>query len=93
MPEALSDDYFNRKFLEIVNEGGEEMWYALDQLCKEAAREAILPGANLETTARIGLCFALQKAYGTKSFRRDHIKTIMEHLTNANIALTNIENE
>lgn len=80
MSEALKDDYYHRSFVEIVNKSGEDMWDQLNALCKEAAEEAVLPQSNKETNRKIALCFALQKSYSLKSFRREHIKTIMDHL-------------
>ncbi|MDF9797101.1 hypothetical protein OKW21_002364 [Catalinimonas alkaloidigena] len=80
MQEALNDEYFHRNFVETVNQGGEQLWKNLDNLCKEAAREAIFPNGGEQTNKKIALCFALQKSYSIKSFSRVHIRTILEKL-------------
>lgn len=80
LSEALEDDDFHKGFVETINQGGEDMWEKLDSLCKEAAKEIVLPGGNQETIQKIALCFALQKSYSIKSFTRNHIRRVMENL-------------
>ena len=84
LSEALEDTYYHKSFVELINQGGDDMWGKLDSLCKEVSGEVVLPGGNEETIKKIALCFALQKGYSIKSFSRNNIKRIIESLINLN---------
>lgn len=80
MSEALEDDYYHKSFLEVINNGGQDMWVKLNALCREVAEEIVLPGGSREQTKRAALCFALQKSFMIRSFNRRHIERIMNNL-------------
>jgi hypothetical protein len=82
MSEALKDGYYNKTFVEKINQGGENMWKNLASLCREAAEEIVLPGANNQSIKKIALCFALQKSHSIRNFTRGHIETIIKNLQN-----------
>jgi hypothetical protein len=84
LSEALRDNYFHNHFIKTINEGGDGMYEKLNAICMDIANEVILPGGNEEIIREIALCFALQKSYSIKSFRRKHIWTVMENLINLN---------
>jgi hypothetical protein len=80
MKEAISDDYYGGRFIEIIEEGGEEMWSNLFDMCLEAVQGAILPDGGEDATRRIALCYALHKCSSIKSFNKRHIDTVMGSL-------------
>jgi hypothetical protein len=84
LKEALADDYYSGRFVKIIEEGGEEMWSILNELCREAAQGAVLPDASEDATRKIALCYALHKCNSMKSFSRRHVETVMRSLIDHN---------
>ena len=81
LEDTLNDDYYHDQFVEIINEGSEDMWSQLWTLCKEAA-ENILPDGGASTHGKISLCYAMQKSYEMSNFSKRHIDNIVHMLIN-----------
>jgi len=81
LEDSLNDDYYHNQFVEIINEGSEDMWSQLWTLCKEVA-ENILPDGGAFTHGKISLCYAMQKSYEMSNFSKRHIDNIVHMLIN-----------
>jgi hypothetical protein len=84
LKEALLDDYYSVRFIEIIEEGSDDMWSKLHDLCREAVQATILSDGSEDTTRRITLCYALHKCNSIKSFSSRHVSTIMRNLIDYN---------
>ncbi len=79
---ALDDEDYHNTFLEIINEGGEEMWDDLKLHCLTVAA-SMGPDLSDETAKRISLCYALQRCRLLKSFEKRQIDLVMNRLLDA----------
>jgi hypothetical protein len=78
--EALNDQHYNKRFLDIIQAAQDNMWGQLYDLCRVVAERAILPGGSEKTEQKIALCFALQKSNSIRGFSRRHITEVMVNL-------------
>jgi len=78
--EALADKYYHDRFIDIVEEGADDIWEKLYELCRQASEGAVLPGGSESATRKIALCFALQKSNHIRSFSGKHIDAVMLNL-------------
>jgi hypothetical protein len=80
LKEALYDQHYNRRFLDIIQAAEDDMWEKLYGLCRVAVERAVLSGGSEKTARKIALCFALQKSNSFRGFSRRHVTEVMVNL-------------
>jgi hypothetical protein len=83
LEKALDDELYHNTFVEIINEGGTDMWINLNNHCHNVA-SSLGPSLKEEALRRIALCYALQKCYLLESFEKRHIDQVMNSLLEVN---------